>query len=59
MSLAEEYSREWFLQRAEECAAVARELHKALPGCFTPDGRAIVASAHLPRLSDTKKEQPK
>lgn len=36
------YSREWFMQRAEDSAAVARELHKALPGCFTPDGVSAV-----------------
>jgi hypothetical protein len=48
-----EFSREWFIECAREAAKGVDELRKAFPGCFDEHGRAIVASAHLPRTTQT------
>lgn len=49
MSTPALFSREWFIESARDAAKSVEELRKAFPGCFDEHGRAIVASAHLPR----------
>ncbi len=41
-------TREQMLASIAEADAKCKELAKLFPGCFTPDGRAIVAVAALP-----------
>lgn len=43
-------TREQLMRQIEESHKTMQELRKLFPGCFHADGRAIVASAHLPRL---------
>jgi len=38
-----------FIRQAAEARKTMQELARLFPGCFHADGRAIVASAHLPR----------
>ncbi|SHN40398.1 hypothetical protein [Rhizobacter sp. OV335] len=49
-----EFSREWFIEQAHRSAENVEQLRKAFPGCFDANGKAIVASAHLPRRSTTQ-----
>lgn len=47
---------EQLMRQIEDSHKTMQELRKLFPGCFHADGRAIVASAHLPRLPGTKAE---
>lgn len=44
------------MRQIEESHKTMQQLAKMFPGCFHADGSPIVASAHLPRLPDTKAE---
>jgi hypothetical protein len=48
-----EFSREWFIEQTRKSAENVEQLRKVFPGCFDEHGRAIVASAHLPRTTQT------
>lgn len=41
-----------FIRQAAEARKTMQELARLFPGCFHPDGRAIVASARLPTLQE-------
>lgn len=50
-------TREDFLRQAAKARETMEVLAKLFPGCFHPDGRPIVASAHFPRLPQTNSEK--
>jgi hypothetical protein len=45
---------ETFLRQFALASAEVEKLRLLYPGCFDENGRAIVASAHLPRHSTTQ-----
>lgn len=50
------HSRDWFIERQREASEAMDKLRELFPGCFDENGRAIVASAHFPRLPAAPKE---
>lgn len=49
------------LAQMEAASKNVAELRRLFPGCFNPDGTAIVASAHFDRASETDatKQKPR
>lgn len=47
-------TREAFIRQAVEARQKMHELAELFPGCFRPDGRPIVASAHMPTTQKTE-----
>lgn len=59
MSAPKTYSREWFIAQARDAEEKVAELRRLFPGCFNPDGSAIVASAHFERAATDDIDKPK